>query len=121
MDGRMVTAFSFAFGAAVAGSLGADGLAQSKDGAGQDSAGAGPEVWLCTGKAFDLARPEAQWDFVKQRLTGIQLYIDKVNKAKREDLDGLVQVVAAIAFGAGGWEDATGPALTRPGTWRDDA
>lgn len=95
MDGRTVTAFRFAFGAAVAGCLSAEVSAQGKEGAGKGNTGAAPEVWLCTGRAFDLARPDARWDSVKSRLAGIQLYIDNVNKAKREDLEALVQVVEA--------------------------
>lgn len=55
-----------------------------------------PEVWLCTGRAFDLARSDSGWDTVKQRLTGIQLYIDKVNTAKPEELRALVQIVKEV-------------------------
>ena len=93
MDGKHVTAFRLAFGAAVAGCLTAKVCAQGTDAADAGEPGPVPEVWLCTGKAFDLARPDARWDSVRKNLTGIQLYIDKVNKARREDLEALVQVV----------------------------
>ncbi len=52
-----------------------------------------PEVWLCTAAAFDLAGADARWDFVKQHLAGIQLYIDKVNKAAAGDLRALAALV----------------------------
>lgn len=65
-----------------------------------------PEIWLCTGGALDLARPGAKWDFVKQRLTGIKLYIDKVSKADPADLRALVELVKAndlkVAIECGG-------------------
>ncbi|NOY79648.1 MAG: hypothetical protein GXP31_01455 [Kiritimatiellaeota bacterium] len=54
-----------------------------------------PEVWLCTARIFDLTRPDARWDYVRTRLTGIQLYIDKVNKAPAENLQKLAAVVRA--------------------------
>ena len=98
MHGMAVTVFRFAFGAALAGCLSAEVAAQGTEGDGKSIAGAASEVWLCTGKAFDLARPEARWDAVRKGLTGIQLYIDKVNKARREDLEALVAVVKANGF-----------------------
>jgi len=52
-----------------------------------------PEVWLCTARMFDLTRPDARWDYVRKRLTGIQLYIDRINKARPEDLKKLAAVV----------------------------
>jgi hypothetical protein len=65
-----------------------------------------PGIWLCTGKAFDLAQPEAKWDSVKQRLSGIKLYIDKVNRADPTELEALAEVVNAneweVAIECGG-------------------
>ncbi|MFV1967434.1 MAG: hypothetical protein ACC628_18550 [Pirellulaceae bacterium] len=57
-----------------------------------------PEVWLCTGNAWKLAESEARWPFVKQRLTGIQLYIDKINTARTEELEALVQVAEEVGL-----------------------
>jgi hypothetical protein len=52
-----------------------------------------PEVWLCTARAFDLAGAGARWDFVRRRLTGVQLFIDQVNTAGPDELRSLVEVV----------------------------
>jgi len=52
-----------------------------------------PEVWLCTAGVFDLGRPDARWDYVRNRLTGIQMYIDRIDKASLEDVQRLAGVV----------------------------
>ncbi|MBM4025809.1 MAG: alpha/beta hydrolase, partial [Planctomycetes bacterium] len=53
-----------------------------------------PEVWLCTGeKVLDLLAPEAQWPYVREHLTGIQFYIDMINRATPEQLQQLVRLV----------------------------
>jgi hypothetical protein len=37
-----------------------------------------PEVWLCAGdRIAELLRPEAEWPFVRKRLTGLKLYVDQ--------------------------------------------
>jgi len=41
--------------------------------------GGQPEVWLCAGERInDLLRPDAEWSFVKQHLSGIKLYVDQI-------------------------------------------
>ena len=53
-----------------------------------------PEVWLCAGERItDLLRPEAEWPFVKQHLSGLKLYVDQINKAAPEQLAALVRLV----------------------------
>ncbi|MFQ6133704.1 MAG: hypothetical protein ACE5R4_16805, partial [Armatimonadota bacterium] len=44
----------------------------------------GPEVWMCHGQPWELAEPDAEWDFVKQNLDGIKLYIGSVAKASED-------------------------------------
>ena len=52
------------------------------------------EVWLCVGERIaDLLRPEAEWPFVKQHLSGLKLYVDQINKAAPEQLAALVRLV----------------------------
>ncbi len=59
-----------------------------------DEAHARPEVWLCMGnRVFDLLDPDAEWSFVKEHLSGIQFYIDMVNKAPTEKLKRFVQLI----------------------------
>ena len=44
-----------------------------------------PEVWLCAGERIaDLLRPEAEWPFVKQHLTGIKLYVGQRKIDRRQ-------------------------------------
>ena len=53
-----------------------------------------PEVWLCAGQGtFDLLRPDAEWPFVKQHLSGIKLYVDQINGAQPEQLASLARLV----------------------------
>ena len=52
------------------------------------------EVWLCTGKGvLDLLAPDAEWPFVRDHLSGIQLYIDMIDRATPEQLGQLAQLV----------------------------
>jgi len=53
-----------------------------------------PEVWLCMGNGvFDLLDRQAEWPFVREHLSGIQFYIDKVNKAPADKLKQFVQLI----------------------------
>lgn len=43
-----------------------------------------PEVWLCAGdRIADLLRPEAEWSFVRQHLSGIKLYVGQLSRNRR--------------------------------------
>ncbi len=43
------------------------------------------EVWLCAGnRHLELMRPDAEWPFVKQHLSGTKIYVDQVNRATPE-------------------------------------
>lgn len=44
-------------------------------------------------KVFDLLDPNAEWPYVKENLSGIQFYIDMVNKAPREKLGRFVRLI----------------------------
>jgi len=44
-------------------------------------------------RVFDLLDPEAEWPFAKEHLSGIQFYIDMVNKAPTEKLKQFVQLI----------------------------
>ena len=44
-------------------------------------------------KVFDLLDPEAEWPYVREHLSGIQFYIDVVNKAPAEKLKQFVQLI----------------------------
>jgi len=53
-----------------------------------------PEIWLCMrNRVFDLLDPDAEWPFVKEHISGIQFYIDMVNKAPSEKLKQFVQLI----------------------------
>jgi hypothetical protein len=59
-----------------------------------DETHARPEVWLCMGnRVFDLLDAGAEWFFVKEHLSGIQFYIDMVNKAPTEKLKQFVELI----------------------------
>ncbi|MFQ5808830.1 MAG: hypothetical protein ACE5JM_04335, partial [Armatimonadota bacterium] len=59
-----------------------------------DGAPAGPpEVWMCHHGAWDLAGPDAEWDFVRENLDGIKLYIGSVQKAPEENLKALASTL----------------------------
>jgi creatinine amidohydrolase len=50
------------------------------------------EVWLCAGERIaELMRPGAEWQFVKQHLSGIKLYVDQLNRATPEQLAALAR------------------------------
>ena len=50
------------------------------------------EVWLCAGERIaELMRPDAEWPFVKQHLSGIKLYVDQLNGATPEQLAALAR------------------------------
>ena len=65
-----------------------------------------PEVWLCAGdRIADLLRPDAEWPFVKQHLTGIKLYVGQLTSSRRQaaeatsdQLRQLVRLVLAHKF-----------------------
>jgi hypothetical protein len=58
-----------------------------------------PEVWLCAGRGtLDLLLPDAEWPFVKRRLSGIKLYIDQVDHATPEQLRQLVRLVRTQGY-----------------------
>ena len=41
-----------------------------------------PEVWVCAGERIaDLLRPDAEWPVVRRHLSGIKLYVDRINQA----------------------------------------
>ena len=52
-----------------------------------------PEIWMCTGRALDLIEEGASWDFVRKRIAGIKLYIDKVKAAPAGDLAKLAKLL----------------------------
>jgi acetyl esterase/lipase len=57
------------------------------------------EVWLCTGNGvFDLLAPDATWPVVRERLSGIQLYIDVIDRASPEQLGRLVRLIRAQGY-----------------------
>ena len=58
-----------------------------------------PEVWLCTGAGvLDLLAPDAQWPFVREHLSGIQLYIDMIDRATPEQLRRLARLVRGQGY-----------------------
>lgn len=80
-----------------------------------------PEVWLCAGERItDLLRPETEWPFVRQHLSGIKLYVDQINKAASEQLAALVRLTKdhryQIAVELGGCLDFA-PMDDRAGEW----
>jgi len=52
-----------------------------------------PEVWMCGGPPWVLAEPDAEWDFVKDKLGGIKLYIDALRRTPEEKLRTLASVL----------------------------
>jgi hypothetical protein len=59
------------------------------------SAQAKPEVWLCAGMGASLSeliKPDAQWTFVKQHITGIKIYIDQFNQVPPKDLAAVARM-----------------------------
>ncbi|MFQ6099265.1 MAG: hypothetical protein ACE5O2_16155 [Armatimonadota bacterium] len=52
-----------------------------------------PEVWMCHGRPWELAKPDAKWEFVRANLDGIKLYIDALRRAPQERLQALADVL----------------------------
>ncbi|MHB8898667.1 MAG: creatininase family protein [Thermoguttaceae bacterium] len=87
-----------------------------------------PEVWLCAGdRIADLLRPDAQWPYVRQHLTGIKLYVGQLAQNRRrpdeataERLRQLVRLVKAqhyqVAVELGGCLDFS-PMDDTSGEW----
>ena len=66
-----------------------------KDGSASSTA----EVWLCVREGIkDLSAPDAEWAFVKKRLSGIKLYIDQLNQAPPDLLAAIVRLVNENGF-----------------------
>ena len=43
------------------------------------------EVWLCAGdRIIELCSPDAEWQFVKQHLTGIKFYVGQLTRSRRQ-------------------------------------
>ena len=73
-----------------------DGLAPARGGS---SSPVRPEVWLCAGERInDLLRPDAEWSFVKEHLSGIKLYVDQINQATPEQLAALARLAKEYRY-----------------------
>ncbi len=52
-----------------------------------------PEVWMCHHELWDLAEPDADWDFVREDLDGVKLYIGSVQKSPEDRLRKLARAL----------------------------
>ncbi len=58
-----------------------------------DNSSTVPEVWVCHSDLNTLVQDDAEWDFVREHLTGIQFYIDQFNRYSTEEMGKLANMI----------------------------
>ena len=65
-----------------------------------------PGVWMCHTALDELAADEAQWEYVRERLDGVQFYLDPLSDYSEETLEALAAMTReanlAVTVEAGG-------------------
>lgn len=56
-------------------------------------ADAAPEIWMCHQSMDELAKHPDQWTFVREHISGIQVYIDQFTRYDAADMTALAELV----------------------------